>query len=206
MKTLFNNEFKEFNKSIFKYLIFTTIVFFSTLIITRIFFEMKPQHIETLLDSYLSASSLSSFDENNKWMFLIIFFKNTIVCLVTVFGGLIPFIFFPTIRCIRNSYFIGLILAALKVEQGNTLLISIIGLVPHGIFEVPAILYTVSIGTYLCTSNTRSILGGPKANWHISEVKKAFIYLIVPLLFIASLIEALLVPHLIDIFIYSNHL
>lgn len=70
------------------------------------------------------------------------------------------------------------------LKKFNILAISLVALVPHGIFEIPDVLYSFSIIIYLCTTITLSIVKGTSTRKCISEIKKAFISIIIPLLLV----------------------
>lgn len=198
MNKIWNSEFKEFNRVILKYFVISFILFFGSILTIKFILGMNPENVINTLDNY--APKRASTHEGYK-EFLAIFFNNLIACLLAILGGFIPFIFLPIISCVKNAYFMALIFAWLEIEKINILATSLVVLVPHGIFEIPAVLYSFSIGIYLCTTITLSIIKGTSTRKYITEIKKAFIYIIIPLLLVAALIESFVVPYLINIFI-----
>lgn len=198
MKKIWDSEFREFNKVIFKYFIFTFIIFFGSIIIMKYILQRNPNEVISTLDSLSSVKGSTGIGYKD---FFKIFFNNSKICLLAILSGFIPFIFLPLITCIRNAYFVGLLFAGFEIKKANLFLIALVALLPHGIFEIPAVLYSFSIGTYLCTCSTISIIKETASKKYIHEIKKAFIYIIVPLLFIAALTEAFIVPYLVELFI-----
>ncbi len=174
-------------KLIKNYLIFSTILF---LIITLIgaFFPIffKEQIIELLNQIIQQTTGLNSIEltrfiiaNNIKSSFLALFFG--------IFLGLIPIGII-----IINAYVLGFVINKTILFQGPLILWK---LLPHGIFELPAILISISLGLrlglFLFTYN-----GKNKKQEFFKWLKQSvriFILIIIPLLVIAGIIEGFLI-------------
>jgi len=198
MKKIFTNEFIEFNKVIFKYFLLCFFLFFTSIIITKFIFIRNPENVISILDNKNSTLDISG---PTYGVFARIFINNSIVCLFTILSGFLPFVFLPVVACIKNAYPVGLLLAGFDILKKNTFLIALVALVPHGIFEIPAVLYAFSIGVHLCLSITTSIVKRVPTKKYIVEIKNAFIFIILPMLLIAAFIEAFIVPYLTNAFL-----
>jgi stage II sporulation protein M len=117
-----------------------------------------------------------------------IFFNN----LKSSFFGMsfgILFGIFPILVTIFNGYLLGFV-SAFSVAGGGVL--SLWKLLPHGIFELPAIFLSLGLGLRLGTlvfqKNKQKFL---KEN--ILRSLKIFLLIVIPLLIIAAIIEASLV-------------
>ncbi|MTK12801.1 MAG: stage II sporulation protein M [Clostridiaceae bacterium] len=130
-------------------------------------------------------------------LFMYLFLCNLLVCIVAVATGKIPFLFIPALLCINNGYNLGLGIAVAKIHKLNTLSFLLFGIIPHGMFEIPALIYAVSIGIYLSKMNTLAVVKNRPKQKHKPEIKKSFIFIIIPLLLIAALIESFITPILI---------
>ncbi len=126
------------------------------------------------------------------WLFVFIFINNSIKTLIFmllgVFGGVFPIIFIA-----MNGYFLGAVVSILEREIGITSVI--LGILPHGIFEIPAAIIASGYGMFIGWS----VLSG-KRKEIIPLIKEAFYFylkFILPTLFIASLIEVFIVPYII---------
>ncbi|MBS3072797.1 stage II sporulation protein M [Candidatus Pacearchaeota archaeon] len=121
-------------------------------------------------------------------MWLFIFKNNVSIAFLAIFLGLF-FSLFPALSLAFNAYFIGAV-TSMVIEETN--LIEIWRLVPHGIFELPAIFISFAIGikmgTFIFYKNPWD-----KMIEYLKEGFKIFIYFIVPLLIIAAIIEAWLI-------------
>ncbi|MEM3074392.1 MAG: stage II sporulation protein M [Candidatus Pacearchaeota archaeon] len=121
-------------------------------------------------------------------MWYFIFSNNALVSILSIFSGVFLGIF-PIILIISNGFVIGIILSLVSSKDG---FISILYLLPHGIFELPAIIISFSIGIKL-----GSFIFARK-KW--KELKRLFfnsirtlVFIILPLLIIAAFIESLLI-------------
>ena len=117
-----------------------------------------------------------------------IFFNN----LKSSFFGMslgILFGIFPILVTVLNGYLLGFV-SALSVSTEGVL--SLWRLLPHGIFELPAIFLSLGLGLRLGTlvfqKNKQKFL---KEN--ILRILKVFLLIVVPLLIIAAIIEGILI-------------
>ncbi|MCW3129913.1 MAG: stage II sporulation protein M [Methanophagales archaeon] len=116
--------------------------------------------------------------------FTVLFLNNSFTCLLDIILG--PLIgIFPMFSVFIN----GGLLGWFAQEEGPVIFLAI---VPHGIFELPAFLLSAAIGLKLGREVLKS-----KGERHLKkELRKGlrvFLILILPLLFIAALIESALI-------------
>ena len=130
----------------------------------------------------------STFD-----MAVALFKNNTVVCIFLFLLGFIPFLYLPVLPLIINGHVLGIGLRASKASLGKTLLL---GILPHGIFELTALLLSAMWGLLLCHRLTKKILRQDEKS--ILELAKEggtfFILRIIPLLFVAAIVEAYITP------------
>jgi len=118
-------------------------------------------------------------------MWFFIFKNNLIVAFVSVlFGcslGIIPLLYL-----FGNGYFIGVVS---RMVTSETSIFELWRLIPHGIFELPAIFISfglgIKIGSFVFYENPYKKL----KEFYIKSFK-VFIFIIIPLLFVAAFIEA----------------
>ena len=108
------------------------------------------------------------------------------------FFGLILGLFFgiaPVFFALFNGYVLGIV-ASLTVSQEGIL--SMLNLFPHGIFELPAVFISLGLGlklgAFIFQKNKKEFF---KKN--LSNSFRVFIFVIIPLLFIAAIIEGALI-------------
>lgn len=123
-------------------------------------------------------------------LFLFIFENN----LKTSFMGMllgIAFGFFPLLLSFFNGYILGYVSKGVIENEGA---LTLTKLLPHGIFELPAIFISFGLGLKLGFVLLSNIKNKKKEFFsNFASCLKVFIYIIIPLLLIAAAIEASLI-------------
>jgi stage II sporulation protein M len=131
---------------------------------------------------------------NSFSIFLFIFLNNALKSLVVlilgIFFGLAP-IFFIFV----NGFAIGMVIFVALQEIGAKKVF--LGLAPHGILELPAILLAAGYGLWLGNIFYRRLKYGEPFKAAFFWALKKYFKVILPLLFLAALIEAYLTSHLL---------
>jgi stage II sporulation protein M len=126
-----------------------------------------------------------------------IFLNNSIKCfLVVLLGfmfGIVPFLFITI-----NGFVLGLI--TFEIEKLIGLPFALAALLPHGIIEIPAVLLSSAIGVMIGYETVRKIKGKGSIKKRILEGTRFYAFRILPLLFLAALIEAFVTPIIINTF------
>jgi stage II sporulation protein M len=110
----------------------------------------------------------------------------------SAFFGMIFGVFlgiFPVIVTLVNGYFLGYV-SYISVKASG--LISLLSLLPHGIFELTAIFISLGLGLKLGTFVFRKNPGKSFKDFFINSMK-VFVFLIIPLLIIGAIIESCLI-------------
>lgn len=97
---------------------------------------------------------------------------------------------FPVITAVANGYLLGFAARMSVNQQGISVLWR---LLPHGIFELPAVLISIGLGLRLGVDFVRNIKGFWK---NVAKALKLFLLIIIPLLIIAGIIEGILIVFL----------
>ena len=152
------------------------------------FFLPAPKFIVDTIQEVIRNMSLRTQDLNTPQMIQYIFLNNASVSLIAIIFGVILAIV-PFIFAITNGYVIGYVSRLAVNSQG---ILSLWKLFPHGIFELPAVIISLGIGVYiskgLFTKNSDK-----EVIRRIILAIKTFVFVILPLLVIAALIEGILV-------------
>ena len=142
--------------------------------------------LQTIKDIVGSLEGLNTFG-----LVIHIFINNMKASLLALLLGIL-FGIFPVFSAISNGYLIGYVSKITIKEEGILILWR---LLPHGIFELPAIMISLGIGLKLgiglFKSNNFKLL---KQN--IKKALWVFALIVFPLLLIAGIIEGLLVAFL----------
>lgn len=122
--------------------------------------------------------------------------------LFSILYGLIPFIFLPLTAAISNAAIVG-VLAAYYHHNGLSLAVFFAGILPHGIFEIPALLLSISLGVIVCYNIALFLCCRKKAAPMLelfTNVLRTLLLVIFPLVVIAAVIEAYLTPLIMQLF------
>ena len=127
--------------------------------------------------------------------------NNLRATLFTVAYGFIPFLFLPVIALGTNSILLG-VFAADYVRNGVSLLIYLAALIPHGIFELPALVIAIALGMHLCKQINDYVRHNPKGVMVplMKNILRVLLMRVVPLLTAASVIEAYVTPWFVSLF------
>lgn len=119
----------------------------------------------------------------------------------TLIYGLLPFIYLPALALGLNAMLLGA-MAAFYVHEGLSLAYFFVGIFPHGIFELPALVVSIALGLYLCGKINQRLQQKVKGIVFpaINNAMHMMLFVSLPLLLIASLVEAYITPLLLKLF------
>ena len=169
-------------------------------IISWIFFTKNIDYANSTISTALKGV-MDKVKESGEVTFSILFLNNARACLFFILLGIIPFIFYPVIALFINGAVTGAIGAIfMQSSAGANLLKFSIGILPHGVVEIPAVLISFGCGYMICKELTKKILS--KEHMPIKEVFlyaiKTYVLVVIPLLLVAALIEAKVTPLLMS--------
>ena len=123
------------------------------------------------------------------YLALAIFFNNVVKTLIVIVLGTL-WALVPVVFLVVNGYALGLVLYLSIQSRG--IWVSLLAIVPHGLFELPGVLLGTSIGLMLGVRTLKRMFGKTDSTAS-GELKRAlgfFFVVIVPLLLVAALVEA----------------
>jgi len=129
--------------------------------------------------------------------------NNLTACGFSILYGLLPFAYLPALALGLNAVILGG-LGGWYVANGYPLWVYLAGLLPHGIFELPALILSFSGGLYLCGQITRRIRKRPTERTlfqSISCVSRVYVAAVAPLLLAAAFLEAYVTPLFLSLFL-----
>jgi stage II sporulation protein M len=185
------SEIKKYIKSLKYYILFSSIIFIISVLSGYAFACNFPEEtreiIEELKEFFTVSEEATSFQ-----MFLFILENNVVklfmVIFLGVFAGLIPLL-----SIWGNGVILGIFAQIVSRELSWSFFV--LGILPHGIIEIPVLILSTAIGMRIGKLAIWRILGRHK-NFREEWIKaiKFYIVVLVPLLFIAALIEAFITP------------
>jgi len=163
--------------------------------------EVIDEHIGDLVEM---LNTKEIIDEVGKMDTVKLFFGNFYAAMAAVSYGMIPFLFLPALSLLTNASVIGVITAIFKAKEIGGVIDTLVGILPHGIFEIPALLLCVAFGLNLSLLGSR-ILRRKADKYDLfefsAETARALVLAVVPLLLAAAVVESYITPIIMDAFI-----
>ncbi len=160
------------------------------------FFVPAPEHISERILEYIKQIMEKTKDMSFPEITSFIFLNNLQSSFFSMIFGIVLGIY-PVIAAVANGYLLGFV-ASMSVEKGGILVLWRI--FPHGIFELPAIFISLGMGIKIGISFFEGFFKKKGIAARVRNVKKnlilslkAFLYIVLPLLIIAAIIEGLLI-------------
>lgn len=167
-----------------------TLFNFSFFLILGIMYALLNKEEALLVMEIFSEKYSFALDYGFWQMFLFILENNVVIAFLAFLSGIIFGL--PTFFIlVSNSFIIGLIIAVAGQEMSILMIAS--SIVPHGIFEIPAILLALSLGFFIGDSFFGFLFKKKKLKKDFIFSFKVFFILVAPLLFIAALVESFLI-------------
>ena len=123
-----------------------------------------------------------------------LFLHNARTVVSAALAGLVPFVFLPAAILLLNGGLVGVVLSLYGKSAWKVLLL---GILPHGIFEIPAIVLGCAMGLLLCRSVMDSLRKKPDAQpleKLFPALLRVFLCYCVPLLLAAAAMESWVTP------------
>ena len=128
--------------------------------------------------------------------------NNWTAMLLAALYGFVPFLYLPVLSLISNGLLIGL-LAAWYHNSGLSMVLYLAGILPHGIFELPALLISAACGVCLCRNMSRLVTSSPKRVPMVellSDLLRVMLLIVLPMTVAAAFIEAYVTPLVMSLF------
>jgi len=160
--------------------------------------KASPERLEKLEAGVRQMPNLTNLEKSINAPFL--FMNNTRAVTVIFLAGLVSFGVLGILLYMLNIGVIGGLFAMFQLLGMNPVPMFLAGVVPHGIFEIPALMIgsaaALYIGASIVTPQTRKSMGEVILEL-LADWMKIFLGVVIPLLAIAALIEAYITPGLL---------
>jgi len=158
----------------------------------------SPDAIQELSERFEQSSTLVSLGQSFSAPY--IFSHNVRAVGLILLAGLVSFSVLGTLVFLVNLSTVGILLGVFQLLGYSPLTLTVMGLLPHGIFEIPALILAsaamLRIGVVLVTPQMGRSLGEVVLEL-LADWTKIAIGLVVPLLLVASVIETYVTPVLL---------
>lgn len=173
-------------------------------------FSKNRELMEEVLSQYMPM--MEEMVKDGKISFFAIFKNNLFACALCMGMGIIPFLYLPAWTILTNAMVMGVILAYGSFSGGMPVGKAILfGILPHGIFELPAVFLSVAMGLTLCKRISVGIFGkvtrqaGTQTGVQpetvlelLNRLAKVFVVIVIPLLIVAGVVESQFTPVIME--------
>ena len=137
--------------------------------------------------------------EDGSFNVLALFTNNLRAMVLGVLYGFIPFLYLPALALGVNAAILGMLASLI---DGQWLLLAA-GILPHGIFELPALFLSLAAGLCLCKNINIYIRKNEKGVMKplLLNILRVVVLLVLPLLVIAAVMETYVTPALMQLFL-----
>ena len=186
-------------KQILQTAMWVGIVFVVLTAVFGVYFCRNAESADGLMAAYLPKVQ-SMTNEDGSLSVIRLFFNNVFASALCVGLGLVPFIFLPAFSVLSNAMMIGAVLGLGAASGAMPVAKTVIfGLLPHGIFELPAFFLSMAMGLCLCKLLCRKLLVRAKEEKLLpvlNAMAKTFVLGVLPLLAVAAAVECFVTPAL----------
>lgn len=163
-----------------------------------------PEQAVQTLDAFMRQIEESGvIDESGGMSVFALLMNNWRAMLVSAAYGFIPFIFLPAISLVTNGALLG-ILAAVYRGGGMSMLAYAAGILPHGIFELPALVLSIACGVSLCRNMCLLVAGSPDRTplpELLEDLLRILVLMVAPLTVAAAFVECYVTPVVMGLFL-----
>jgi stage II sporulation protein M len=114
-----------------------------------VYFMLRPDQEKKALEFVFRALKDIKLQGSPFVLALTLFYHNARASVVAVAAGIVPFLFLPILDPLLNGGVLGLLVSVTKHQGLDVPRLVLTKILPHGVFELTAVLYTTSLGLYL---------------------------------------------------------
>ena len=165
--------------------------------------RFAPTLCDTVIGYFMDMIDSSAvMDDAGNFSAVGLFFNNLRAMVMTVLYGFIPFLFLPALSLGVNAIIVG-VMAAYYSNSGISMLAFFAGILPHGVFELPALILSLAAGLYLCQSINTYIRHNEKGVMKplLLDLLRLVALVVLPLLIVAAVMEAYVTPAVMQLFL-----
>lgn len=191
-------EIKNYLYQLKPYILFAGAIFTAAVFVGYFVAQNFPEEVTRILEEIKNELGPLG-DATNSELFLIIFEKNVFALFLSITLGIFLGII-PCFSVFTNGLVLGIIAFEMLSRYSWEILLA--GILPHGIIEIPVLIISSAIGIRIGKTVLWKIFkrqGNIKKEF--KQALKFFFYVLLPLLFIAALIEAFITSALLSFFV-----
>lgn len=198
---LYRTELSRMRGEYRRWIIWVALLFFLVTAASYAYLSFYPGEADRILA--LAESKLPQIS-HGQGIIGVVLQRNLLATALITFSGFFTFGLLPFVNIVTNAFIIGTLLNVLSVRMAvSPLKVIVFGILPHGLFEIPALVLAGALGLRLGAIVIRRLAGRhdrPLAVY-FRESLRTYLLVLTPLLILAAVIEGTLTVFLIDFFL-----
>ena len=177
----------------------TAVAFLVLVVLSYIAGRLFPEIPATILTYFNEVVADSGIvRDDGSFSALALFGNNLRAMVLSTLYGFIPFLYLPALSMGVNAILLGMVASSVN---GQWLLLAA-GILPHGIFELPALCLSLAAGLCLCQNINRYIRKNEKGIMTplLLNILRVTGLVVIPLLVVAAIMESYVTPAVMQLF------
>ena len=178
----------------------TAVAFLVLVVLSYIVGRLFPEISATILTYFNEVVADSGIvRDDGSFSALALFGNNLRAMVLSTLYGFIPFLYLPALSMGVNAILLGMVASSVN---GQWLLLAA-GILPHGIFELPALCLSLAAGLCLCQNINRYIRKNEKGIMtpFLLNILRVTGLVVIPLLVVAAIMESYVTPAVMQLFV-----
>lgn len=178
----------------------TAVAFLVLVVLSYIAGRLFPEISATILTYFNEVVADSGIvRDDGSFSALALFGNNLRAMVLSTLYGFIPFLYLPALSMGVNAILLGMVASSVN---GQWLLLAA-GILPHGIFELPALCLSLAAGLCLCQNINRYIRKNEKGIMTplLLNILRVTGLVVIPLLVVAAIMESYVTPAVMQLFV-----
>ncbi len=178
----------------------TAVAFLVLVVLSYIAGRLFPEIPATILTYFNEVVADSGIvRDDGSFSALALFGNNLRAMVLSTLYGFIPFLYLPALSMGVNAILLGMVASSVN---GQWLLLAA-GILPHGIFELPALCLSLAAGLCLCQNINRYIRKNEKGIMKplLLNILRVTGLVVIPLLVVAAIMESYVTPAVMQLFV-----
>lgn len=162
--------------------------------------EQAAQTMNSFMEQIEQSGVITSDGQMSVFALLM---NNWRAMLISAAYGFVPFLFLPAVSLVTNGVLLGM-LGALFMVRGMSLLAYLTGIVPHGVFEIPALIFSIACGVHLCRAMNQLVTSHPDRAplpAVLEDLLRVLVMVVAPLTVAAAFTECYVTPVIMSLFL-----
>lgn len=164
---------------------------------------LQPDAAMAALQNFMEQAAQSGvIDGEGQMSVFALLMNNWRAMLISALYGLIPFLFLPLVSLLTNGVLIG-VMFGIYQANGMSLAALLAGLIPHGVFELPALIFSIACGVRLCRNMCLLVINNPQKAPFMAlaeDLLRVLVLVIAPLTMAAAFVECYVTPVVMEWF------